>query len=52
VLSLRGYANAPIRDIRLHNCTFRHAAEANAVEHVEGLTMEGVSINGKLLQAG
>ncbi|HTX33878.1 MAG TPA: glycoside hydrolase family 28 protein [Bryobacteraceae bacterium] len=46
-LSLRGYANAPISDIRLRQCVFQHAAQPNTLEHVEGLSMEGVSINGK-----
>jgi len=36
-LSLRGYANAPIRDIKLRNCTFRNAAESDTIEFVEGL---------------
>lgn len=46
-ISARGYANAPIRDIRLRSCTFEHAAEANTIEHVEGLSMEGVQIGGQ-----
>jgi polygalacturonase len=49
-LSLRGYANAPIRDIRLRHCVFQHADAADTVEHVEGLAMEDVSVNGKAVK--
>jgi polygalacturonase len=46
-LSLRGYANAPISDVRLRQCVFEHAAQPNSFEHVEGLVLDGVSIDGK-----
>ncbi len=49
-LSLRGYANAPISDIRLRQCVFQHADQPNTLEHVEGLSMEGVSINGRVVK--
>ncbi|MEO8595311.1 MAG: glycoside hydrolase family 28 protein [Candidatus Solibacter sp.] len=45
--SLRGYPNAPIRDIRLQNCTFENAAKTAVAEHVEGLALEKVTINGR-----
>jgi polygalacturonase len=48
-LSLRGYANSPIRDVRLRDCTFEQAAKPNLVENVEGLTLDAVRVNGKLL---
>jgi hypothetical protein len=48
VIYARGYAKAPIRDIRLKNCVFESAAEADTLEHVEGLTMTNVMVNGKL----
>ena len=48
VIYARGYANAPIRDIRLKDCVFESAAEADTLEHVEGLTMANVLVNGKL----
>jgi len=45
--SLRGFAKAPIRDVRLRDCTFEHTERANTAENVEGLVLKGVSINGK-----
>jgi len=35
-LYLRGFANAPIRDVRLTDCDFGDVAKANVAEHVEG----------------
>jgi polygalacturonase len=46
-LSLRGYKNSPIRDVRLRDCAFDSAAKPNAVENVEGLVMERVTVNGR-----
>jgi polygalacturonase len=43
-LSLRGYQNAPITDIRLHHCVFESVAKPNVVEHVEGLVLDDVKI--------
>ena len=45
--SLRGFKNAPIKDIRLKDCTFEDAAKANVTENVEGLKLENVRVNGK-----
>ena len=50
-LSLRGYPNAPIRDVVLRHCTFEHAAEPNAIENITGLVLEDVRVNGELIQA-
>jgi polygalacturonase len=47
-LQLRGFAKAPIRDVRLADCTFNNIAQANVVDHVEGLKLERVKINGKV----
>jgi hypothetical protein len=46
-LNLRGYASSPIRDVRVINCRFDNASKPNVIEHVEGLEMRGVLINGK-----
>jgi polygalacturonase len=51
-LQVRGFRSAPIRDLRLANCTFDNIAERNVVEHVEGLTCENVRINGTLFTTG
>jgi polygalacturonase len=45
--SLRGFKNAPIRDIRIQNCTFAGATKAPVAENVEGLKLENVTVNGK-----
>lgn len=45
-LYLRGFPNAPIRDVRVVDCTFDNVARGNVVEHVEGLVLTGTKING------
>jgi len=50
-LYVRGFPNAPVRDIRLEHCNFENVAGANVVEHVEGLKLAGVTINGKRFDA-
>jgi hypothetical protein len=51
-LQLRGFKSSPIRDIRLENCNFNQIAEANILDHVEGLRLSNVKLNGKKLVAG
>jgi polygalacturonase len=46
-LNVRGFANAPIRDIHLERCALENVASADVVENVEGLSMVGVTVNGK-----
>jgi polygalacturonase len=43
-LSLRGYKNAPITDVRLHHCVFESVAKPNVVENVEGLVLDDVKV--------
>ena len=38
--------DAPIRDVRLHDCRFSDVAKDSVVEHVEDLVLEDVIING------
>jgi hypothetical protein len=45
--SLRGFKNAPVRDIRLKDCRFESASKPNVTENVEGLKLENVTVNGK-----
>ncbi len=45
-LQVRGFRNAPIRDLRLTDCTFDNIAKENIIEHVEGLACANVKING------
>ncbi|MEP6733130.1 MAG: glycoside hydrolase family 28 protein, partial [bacterium] len=47
VLYLRGFPAAPITDVRLTNCQFQDVANANVLEHVNGLTFDRVTMNGK-----
>ena len=48
-LFLRGFANAPIYDITLEHCRFDNVAKGNIVEHVEGLHIADVQMNGRKL---
>lgn len=48
VIYARGYANAPIRNIRLKDCVFESAARPDTLEHVEEFWMANVTVNGKL----
>jgi len=47
-LHLRGFANAPIRDVSLTDCEFGSVAHPSVVEHVEGLSLHNVRINGRM----
>lgn len=51
-LQLRGFASAPIRDIRIENCKFNNVARPNVVEHVEGLKLTNVTVNGRPAATG
>jgi len=45
--TLVGYRDAPIQSVRLIHCAFDGVKDANVSEHVEGLELQKVSINGK-----
>jgi polygalacturonase len=47
-LNVRGFANAPIQNINIGHSNFSGVASEDVVEHVEGLKMMDVHINGKL----
>ena len=47
-LFLRGFDNAPIRDVRLKNCTLDNVEGPDVISNVKNLVMENVKINGKL----
>jgi polygalacturonase len=51
-LFLRGYEGAPIRGVRLQQCTFDNVAKPNIVENVKDLALIGVKINGKVVGEG
>jgi len=46
-LYLRGFDDAPISDVRLIDCAFSGVEKGNVVEHVRGLELRGVTINGE-----
>ena len=39
-------------DVVLENCTFQQIAEQNVLDHVQGLKLTNVKLNGKKLVAG
>jgi len=45
--SLRGLASAPVQAVRIRHCAFEGTSKANVAEHVEGLSVEDVTVNGK-----
>ena len=45
--TLRGFRNAPVRDVRIRDCSFSNVAKPSIAENVEGLVIEGVTVNGK-----
>jgi polygalacturonase len=47
-LLLRGYANAPISDVRLVDCTFDGVAEPDRLEGVRDITLTNVRVNGTI----
>ncbi|HEY0303981.1 MAG TPA: glycoside hydrolase family 28 protein [Longimicrobiales bacterium] len=44
---LRGLPNAPIYDVRIVDADFRNVAQGNVTEHVRGIELENVRINGQ-----
>jgi polygalacturonase len=49
-LFIKGYARAPIINLHLENCRFDAMEKENVVEHVKGLTLNNVTINGNLVR--
>jgi polygalacturonase len=45
-LSFRGFESSPIRDVYVARCNFTNAAKPNVFEHVEGLHLDAVTVNG------
>lgn len=48
-ITLRGFKNAPIKQVRIANCTFDNVAKSDIVENVEGLQLENVKRNGRTM---
>jgi polygalacturonase len=49
-LYLRGFAGSPIRGVSIANSDFGDVAKPNVAEHVAGLSLVNVRINGQLVQ--
>lgn len=48
---LRGFASAPIEDVRIIGCTFRNVAKPNVVEAVRGIAIRNTTLNGAPVRA-
>jgi len=46
-LYLRGFANAPIEDVKISDCDFEGVEATNVLEHVKDVSLYNVKINGK-----
>lgn len=46
---LRGLPGAPVENVRFENCTFEKAAKDPVADHVEGLVLDHVKVNGRVL---
>jgi polygalacturonase len=49
-LDVQGLPSAPIFNLRLTNCTFDNVAEGNIVKNVKDATLDGVKINGRIVE--
>jgi lysophospholipase L1-like esterase len=48
-LDVQGFADAPVYDLRLKDCTFENVERPSVVKNVTGMTLENVRVNGKLV---
>jgi hypothetical protein len=48
-VDLQGLDNAPIYDVTMRNCTFGTLKNASIVKNVNGLKLENVKIEGKIV---
>ncbi|HEX7955343.1 MAG TPA: glycosyl hydrolase family 28 protein [Pyrinomonadaceae bacterium] len=48
-LDVQGFANAPVYDLRLQDCTFENVERPSVVKNVKGMVLENVRVNGKLV---
>jgi polygalacturonase len=47
--ALRGFPDSPIRNVRIERCTFDKTSKPNIQQHVEGLSLKDVKVNGEKL---
>ena len=48
-LYLVGYPDSPVRDVHLADCRFAGVEEESVVQHVDGLVLDDVTVNGRPL---
>jgi hypothetical protein len=48
-VDLQGLPNASLENITLRNCVFNGVAEPSIVKYVDGIRLENVTVNGKLV---
>ena len=48
-LNLQGLTRAHLSDVQLSNCTFNDVAAESVVKYVDGLSLQNVRVNGKLI---
>jgi polygalacturonase len=48
-VDLQGLPNASLENITLRNCVFNNAAQPSIVKYVDGIRLENVMVNGKLV---
>jgi hypothetical protein len=48
-LLLRGFARAPITNVRIEDCKFENVARADVLENVKDIKLTNVTINGAVL---
>ena len=50
VLDSRGLSGAPVRGITMRDCSFDGVREASVLRHTEGVVLENVRVNGKVVK--
>jgi polygalacturonase len=48
-LDVQGFANAPVYDLRLKDCTFENVERPAIVKNVSGLVLDNVKVNGSVV---
>jgi polygalacturonase len=50
-LDVQGFAQAPIYNLHLKDCSFDNAAKPSVVNHVQGVSLENVRVNGRITES-
>ncbi|MBD0371351.1 MAG: glycoside hydrolase family 28 protein [Pyrinomonadaceae bacterium] len=49
-LDVQGFQQAPIYNLNLKDCSFDNAAASSVIKHVQGVSLENVRVNGKVIE--